>query len=351
MTWSTPALPRGSFATCCRAPISPPSTPSPRAARWWTRSSPRSARTRGSSSRGTSMSPTCRRSRAERTEAPMKAIGYTSAGAIDRADALVERDIAAPSASGHDLLVRVAAVSVNPVDTKVRMNAPPDGGFRVLGFDAVGTVEDVGSDVTLFRPGDRVWYAGSIMRPGSSAELQLVDERIVGPAPKSLSVAEAAAKPRTAISAWELLFDRLDVRRPVRGGGNAILIIGGAGGGGSIAIQLAKKLAGLSVIATASRPETREWAKAMGADAIVDHSKPLAAQVKALGVTPGVVFSTTETERHFDEIVELIAPQGKLGVISGIGNARADKLRGKSVALCYELMFTRSNVGAPALIA
>jgi zinc-binding alcohol dehydrogenase family protein len=178
----------------------------------------------------------------------------------------------------------------------------------------------------------------------------LVDERIVGPAPKSVSAAEAAALPLTAITAWEMLFDRFDVRKPVRGGGNAILIIGGAGGVGSIAIQLAKKVAGLSVIASASRPETREWAKAMGADAIVDHSRPLAAQVKALGVSPGFVFSTTETERHFDEIVELIAPQGKLGVISGIGNARADKLSGKSVALCYELMFTRSNVGAPDLI-
>ena len=280
----------------------------------------------------------------------MKAVGYAAAGDIERADALVERDIPAPVASGHDLLVRVAAVSVNPVDTKVRKNAPPDGGFRVLGFDAVGTVEAVGSDVTLFRPGDRVWYAGSIMRPGSNAELQLVDERIVGPAPKSLSAAEAAALPLTALTAWEMLFDRLDVHKPVRGGGNAILIIGGAGGVGSIAIQLAKKVAGLSVIATASRPETREWAKAMGADAIVAHSKPLAAQVKALGVTPGFVFSTTETEQHFDETVELIAPQGKLGVISGIGKSPADKLSGKSVALCYELMFTRSNVGAPDLV-
>jgi len=280
----------------------------------------------------------------------MKAIGYTSAGPVDRPDALVEREIPPPTATGHDLLVRVAAVSVNPVDTKVRQNSPPTDGFRVLGFDAAGTVEAVGEAVTLFKPGDHVWYAGSILRPGSNAELQLVDERIVGPAPKSLSAAEAAALPLTAITAWEMLFDRFDVGRPVRGGGNAILIIGGAGGVGSIAIQLAKKIAGLSVIATASRPETVEWTKALGADAVIDHSKPLAAQVRSLGVTPGFVFSTTETERHFDEIVELIAPQGKLGVISGIGNSRADKLSGKSVALCYELMFTRSNVGTPDLI-
>lgn len=280
----------------------------------------------------------------------MKAIGYTEAGAIDRAGALVERDIPPPTVSGHDLLVRVAAVSVNPVDTKVRQNSPPSDGFRVLGFDAVGTVEEVGGDVTLFKPGDRVWYAGSILRPGSNAELQLVDERIVGPAPKSISAAEAAALPLTTITAWEMLFDRFDVNRPVRGGGNAILIIGGAGGVGSIAIQLAKKIAGLSVIATASRPPTKAWAEAMGADIVVDHSAPLAAQVKALGVTPGFVFSTTETERHFDEIADLIAPQGKLGVISGIGNSRADKLSGKSVALCYELMFTRSNATTPDMV-
>ena len=281
----------------------------------------------------------------------MKAIGYTSAGPVDRPDALVERDIAARTAAGHDLLVRVAAVSVNPVDTKVRQNSPPADGFRVLGFDAVGTVEAVGEAVTLFKPGDHVWYAGSILRPGSNAELQLVDERIVGPAPKSLSAAEAAALPLTAITAWEMLFDRFDVGRAVAGGNRTILIIGGAGGVGSIAIQLAKRVAGMTVIATASRPATAEWVRAMGADHVVDHSKPLAAEVAALGIgAPGFVFSTTETERHFDEIAELIAPQGKLGVISGIGNSRADKLSGKSVAICYELMFTRSNVGAPDLI-
>jgi len=281
----------------------------------------------------------------------MKALGYTSAGAVDRADALVERDISPPVAKGHDLLVRVAAVSVNPVDTKVRQNSPPADGFRVLGFDAVGRVEAVGEMVTLFRPGDRVWYAGSILRSGSNAELQLVDERIVGSAPKSQSDAEAAALPLTAITAWEMLFDRLDVARAVAGGNRTILVIGGAGGVGSIAIQLAKRVAGMTVIATASRPETVEWVRAMGADHVVDHSKPLAAEVAALGIgAPGFVFSTTETERHFDEIVELIAPEGKLGVISGIGNSRADKLTGKSVALCYELMFTRPNIGTPDLI-
>jgi len=282
----------------------------------------------------------------------MKAIGYREPGPIDRPDSLIEAELPDPVAEGHDLLVRVAAVSVNPVDTKVRMNATvPAGGFKVLGYDAVGTVEAVGPEVTLFQPGDRVFYAGSNQRPGSNAELQLVDERIVGPAPSSLSDADAAALPLTAITAWEMLFDRLDVGRPVRGGGNAILIVGGAGGVGSIAIQIAKQVAGLSVIATASRPETMAWVKELGADVVVDHSKGLAAQVKALGVAPGFVFSTTATEQHFDEIVELIAPQGRLGVISGIGKSDANKLGGKAITLCFELMFVRSTFQTPDMIA
>ncbi|HVX80099.1 MAG TPA: zinc-binding alcohol dehydrogenase family protein [Devosiaceae bacterium] len=281
----------------------------------------------------------------------MKAIGYYHAGPIERADALVETELPDPVPAGRDLLVRVEAVSVNPVDVKLRAHqAPADGQLRVLGFDAVGVVAATGPEATLFKPGERVFYAGSIRRPGSNAELQLVDERIVGPAPTGLSAAEAAALPLTALTAWEMLFDRLEVRRPVRGGGNAILIIGGAGGVGSIAIQLAKKLAGLSVIATASRPETRDWVTSLGADAVVDHSKPLAAEVKKLGVAPGFVFSTTETEAHFDEIVELIAPQGRFGVISGIGKADANKLSGKSVALCFELMFTRPTFETPDMI-
>jgi NADPH2:quinone reductase len=279
----------------------------------------------------------------------MKAIGYVSTGPIDRPDSLVERELPEPVATGHDLLVRVEAVSVNPVDTKLRQNAAPDGGFRVLGFDAVGTVEAVGGDVRRFRVGDRVWYAGSIKRAGSNAELQLVDERIVGPAPATLSVADAAALPLTTITAWEMLFDRLDIRRPVPVDNRTILIIGGAGGAGSIAIQLAKKVGGMTVIASASRPESREWAEAMGSDHVVDHSKPLAGEVKALGIgAPGFVYSTTQTAHHFAEIMELIAPQGRLGVISGIGDAtRPDPLSGKSITLCYELMFTRSNFETP----
>jgi NADPH2:quinone reductase len=275
----------------------------------------------------------------------MRAIGFTETGPIERPDSLVERELPDPVASGHDLLVRVSAVSVNPVDTKVRGGSPGTvGDFRVVGWDAVGTVEAVGDAVTLFRQGDRVYYAGSIVRPGSNAELQLVDERIVGPAPKSLDDAEAAALPLTALTAWEMLFDRLDVNRPVPNGNRTLLVVGGAGGVGSIAIQIAKRVAGMTVIATASRPETAEWAREMGADHVVDHGKPLAAEVAALGLgAPGFVFSTTNTDQHFGQIVELIAPQGRLGVISGIGAANhPDGLSGKSITLCYELMFTRS---------
>lgn len=279
----------------------------------------------------------------------MKAIGFTETGPIDLPDALVEREVPDPVASGHDLLVRVEAISVNPVDAKVRGGAPSHGPLHIVGFDAVGTVEALGEQVTRFRAGDRVWYAGSIKRAGSNAELQLVDERIVGPAPERLSAADAAALPLTTLTSWEMLFDRLDIRRPVPVDNRTILIIGGAGGAGSIAIQIAKRVGGMTVIATASRPETRAWCEAMGADYVVDHSKPLAEEVAALGIgAPGFVYSTTQTAHHFPQIMELIAPQGRLGVISGIGEAtRPDPLSGKSITLCYELMFTRSNFETP----
>jgi NADPH2:quinone reductase len=278
----------------------------------------------------------------------MRAIGYAAAGPIDRPEAFVVRDLPDPIPRGRDLLVRVEAVSVNPVDTKVRHNDAPTGGFRVLGFDATGTVAAVGEGVTLFKPGDRVWYAGSIVRPGSNAELQLVDERIVGPAPNALSAADATALPLTALTAWEMLFDRLDVNRPVPGNNRTILIIGGAGGVGSIAIQIAKRIAGLTVIATASRTETADWCRAMGADHVIDHARPLAAEVAALGIgAPGFVFATTETEKHFDQIVELIAPEGRLGVIAGVGKSEVGRLSGKSITLCFELMFTRPLFATP----
>ena len=226
----------------------------------------------------------------------MRAVGYRTPLPIDAADALVDIELPRPTPTGRDLLVEVRAVSVNPVDTKVRRtSAPGPGGWKVLGFDAAGIVVEAGPEATLFRPGDEVFYAGSITRPGTNAELHLVDERIVGRQPRSLDFAAAAALRLTAITAWERLFDRLVVGgRPVPGAADAILVIGGAGGVGSIAIQLARRLTDLTVIATASRSETREWVSGLGAHHVIDHAQPLAPQVAALGPgASGFVFSTT----------------------------------------------------------
>jgi zinc-binding alcohol dehydrogenase family protein len=274
----------------------------------------------------------------------VKAVGYHQSLPIQDASSLTDLDVPRPTPGSHDLLVRVLAVSVNPVDAKMRLrSAPQNGSPKVLGWDASGIVEDVGPEVTLFNPGDAVFYAGAIDRQGTNAEFHLVDERLAGPKPRSLSHAEAAAVPLTAITAWETLFDRLDIRRPVPGAANAIVIIGGAGGVGSMAIQLAKQMSNLVVIATASRDETRAWAKGLGARHVIDHRKPLAAQVSALGIgAPAFVLSTTQTDKHFDEIVELIAPQGRFALIDDPELIDARKLKRKSVSLHWELMFTRS---------
>ena len=279
----------------------------------------------------------------------MKAIGYRTAGGIEREDALVDIELERPIAKGRDLLVAVSAISVNPVDTKVRKSAPaPEGGWKVLGWDAVGKVVALGDAVTGFKPGDEVFYAGSIGRPGANSEFHLVDERIVGKKPKTLSNAEAAAMPLTAITAWEMLFDRLDVTKPVPGAANAILIVGGAGGVGSIAIQLARQLTDLTIIATASRPETAAWVKELGAHHVVDHSKPLAAQVAALGIgAPALVFSTTGTQDHLAEIVELIAPQGRFGVIDDPKTLDVMPFKRKALSVHWELMFTRPLFDTP----
>ncbi len=279
----------------------------------------------------------------------MKAVAYRNPGPVDRVDALQDITLETPKAEGHDLLVKVTAVSVNPVDTKLRLGAAPEGGdWRVLGFDAAGVVEAVGSEVQIFKPGDAVFYAGSIARPGTNSEYHLVDERIVGRKPASLSDAEAAALPLTAITAWEMLFDRLDVKRPTPQGGNTILVIGGAGGVGSITIQLLRALTDLTVIATASRPETQDWVRECGAHYVIDHRQPLAHQVEALGLgAPGFVFSTTQTDQHFAEIVELIAPQGRFGLIDDPKELNVMPLKLKAVSLHWELMFTRSLFGTP----
>ncbi|MCW8281520.1 zinc-binding alcohol dehydrogenase family protein [Agrobacterium sp. InxBP2] len=274
----------------------------------------------------------------------MKAIGYQTAGAIERDDALQDIELPRPTPAGRDILVEVEAISVNPVDTKVRKNANPEAGqWKVLGWDAVGKVVEAGPGVKGFKIGDEVFYAGSLIRPGANSQFHLVDERIVGAKPKTLSNAEAAALPLTAITAWEMLFDRLDIRKPVPGAANAIVIIGGAGGVGSIAIQIVRALTNVTVIATASRPETQEWVKSLGAHHVIDHSKPLAEQVAALGIgAPAFVFSTTETHRHLKEIIELIAPQGRFGLIDDPDSLDVLGFKRKAASIHWELMFTRS---------
>jgi NADPH:quinone reductase len=274
----------------------------------------------------------------------MRAVGYQTSLPIHDPKSLVNIDLPRPSPSGRDLLVEVKAVSVNPVDTKVRKRAQPEAGaWKVLGWDAAGIVVEAGPQVSLFKPGDEVFYAGAINRPGTDAEFHLVDERIVGRKPASLGWSEAAALPLTAITAWEALFDRLDVKgRSVPGAAPAILIIGGAGGVGSIAIQLARRLTDLTVIATASRPETRAWASELGAHYVADHSKPLAAETAALGIgRPAYVFSTTNTDSHLAQIVELIAPQGRFALIDDPAALDVNPFKSKSVSVHWEFMFTR----------
>lgn len=274
----------------------------------------------------------------------MRAIGYQIPGPIDRADALVDITLPDPVALGHDLLVAVKAVSVNPVDTKVRKSAtPPEGEWKVLGWDAAGIVRAVGPEVTEFKPGDAVFYAGDLTRPGTNAALHLVDARITGRKPETVDWAEAAALPLTALTAWEALFDRLDVKKRVPGAANAILLIGGAGGVGSIAIQLLRALTDITIIATASRPETQDWVRSLGAHHVIDHTQPIAAQVKALGLgAPAFVFSTTHTDAHLAEIVTAIAPQGRFALIDDPAQLDVTPFKRKAVSIHWELMFTRS---------
>jgi NADPH2:quinone reductase len=279
----------------------------------------------------------------------MRAVAYEHPQSIEAATSLVDIDLSKPSPTGRDILIEVRAVSVNPVDTKIRASAKPDPGqWKVLGWDAAGVVAAAGPDAIFFKPGDEVFYAGAINRSGTNAEFHLVDERVVGRKPKSIDFAAAAALPLTSITAWEMLFDRLEVMRPVAGAANAIVIIGGAGGVGSIAIQIARALTDLTVIATASRPETQEWVKSLGAHHVIDHRQPLAAQVEALGIgQPAFVFSTTNSHDHIGQIVELIAPQGRFGLIDDPKELSALPLKRKSISLHWELMFTRSLFATP----
>lgn len=282
----------------------------------------------------------------------MKAVAYTKSLPIDDPQALADVELPDPPApEGHDLLVEVRAVSVNPVDTKVRRRADPGGTPKVLGYDAAGIVRAVGSRVTAFRPGDEVYYAGSIERPGTNAEFHLVDERIVGPKPRSLSFAEAAALPLTVITAWEALFDRLGIPRGQDTSDAALLVIGGAGGVGSIALQLARRLTGLRVIGTASRPETMAWCREMGAHDVLDHAGDLVAQARALGVPMRYIFSTNATDRHWAAIAEMVAPQGRICLIDDPEPIDVRLLKRKSAALHWEFMFTRPVFDTPDIEA
>ncbi|WP_312514028.1 zinc-binding alcohol dehydrogenase family protein [Massilia sp.] len=281
----------------------------------------------------------------------MKAIVYTQHGLpIDDPKALAEIDLPMPLAGPHDLLVEVRAVSVNPVDTKIRRGVAVTEP-RVLGWDASGIVRAVGSEVTLFAPGDEVFYAGDLTRPGSNSEYQTVDERIVGRKPASLGFAEAAALPLTSITAWELLFDRLRVEEH-GGAGKSLLVIGAGGGVGSILVQLARTLTGLTIIGTASRDVTRDWVRELGAHHTVDHTQPLQPQLKALGFdNVDIVISLTHTDQHFAQIVEVLAPQGQLALIDDPATLDVVPLKRKSISLHWELMFTRSMYQTADMVA
>ena len=282
----------------------------------------------------------------------MKAVAYYQSYPIEHLQALQDVELPEPVPGPRDLLVEVRAISVNPVDTKVRRNTQPEAGqAKVLGWDVAGVVVAVGDETSLFNVGDEVFYAGSIARAGGNSERHVVDERIVGRKPQSLSFAEAAALPLTAITAWELLFERLQL---VEGGseGQQLLIVGAAGGVGSIMLQLARQLTKATVIATASRPETQSWVRELGVHHVIDHSQPLHAELQRAGfASVSHVASLTQTDRHFDQLVEALTPQGRLALIDDpVEPLDVMKLKRKSLSLHWELMFTRSLFETPDMI-
>jgi len=283
----------------------------------------------------------------------MKAVGYKKSLGIEHAEALIDFEAAKPEAKGRDIRVTVKAISANPVDYKVRKRAaPPEGEFKILGFDAAGIVDAVGPEVTLFKPGDEVFYAGSILRQGTNSEFHLVYERIVGRKPKTLSFAQAAALPLTSITAWELLFDRLGAAPGRSLDPRTLLIVGGAGGVGSILTQLARRLTGLTVVATASRPESQAWCREMGAHGVIDHAGAMKEQIDKLKVPPvTLVASLTHTDQHYKAIAEMMAPQGKFGLIDDPPDFNVAAFKGKSISIHWESMFTRSSFQTADMIA
>ena len=285
----------------------------------------------------------------------MRAVGYRESHKISDSSSLIDVELDEPVPTGLDLLVEVKAISVNPVDTKVRMaSSPPSGEVKVLGWDASGVVVSVASDLSSFKVGDEVWYAGSIARAGTNSELHLVDERLVSLKPKSIDHASAAALPLTSITAWEILFDRLGVLPGKSAGGKSILIIGAAGGVGSILVQLCRRLTNLCVIGTASRPESKEWVRSMGAHFVIDHSKSLIEEIQSIGISNvDYIASLTQTGLHFKEFADLLVPQGKLALIDDPDPSLIDvgQLKAKSISLHWEMMFTRSLFNTHDMIA
>ncbi|MGH8433486.1 MAG: zinc-binding alcohol dehydrogenase family protein [Pseudomonas sp.] len=282
----------------------------------------------------------------------MKAVAYYQSLAIDNPESLQDVELPEPSPGPRDLLVEVRAISVNPVDTKIRQNVQPDNGqAKVLGWDVAGVVKAVGSDVSLFKVGDKVFYAGALNRAGANSERHVVDERIVGHMPESLSFTQSAALPLTAITAWELLFERLQIAQNQTDQQQSLLIVGAAGGVGSILTQLARQLTGLTVIGTASRAETQAWVRELGAHHVIDHSQPLAAELKRIGIGQIThVASLTQTDQHFDQLVEALAPQGKLALIDDPKTLDVVKLKRKSLSLHWEFMYTRSLFETPDML-
>jgi zinc-binding alcohol dehydrogenase family protein len=282
----------------------------------------------------------------------MKAVGYIQSLPPSDPNSLFDFELPIPERKNRDLLVAVRAVSVNPIDTKVRMRAQgSEAQPKILGFDCAGVVEDVGPEVTFFKPGDEVFYAGSILRPGTNSEFHLVDERLVGPKPRSLSFAEAAALPLTSVTAWELLFDRLRIPlgKPQQAG--SLLVIGASGGVGSILVQLARRLTGVTVLASASRPESQQWVLKAGAHHAVNHSQKLSEEVRKLGIHHvEFIIGLNQTDQHFNEIVELIAPQGAFALIDDPSTLDIAKLKPKSASLHWESMFTRSTFQTPDMV-
>lgn len=282
----------------------------------------------------------------------MKAVAFTHSKPITEIDALEDFDLPKPEPRHHDLLVEIKAVSVNPVDTKLRLSEEPLGEPRILGFDAAGIVREIGPDVQNFAVGDEVFYAGIPTRPGTNAQFHLVDDRIVGHKPKSLSFAQAAALPLTALTAWEMLFDRFKIPRG-QGPKNTLLIVGGAGGVGSIAIQMAAHLTNLNVVATASRPETADWCRALGAHHVVNHAHDMATEFHQFGIpAPCYIFCAVHARQHFKKLTELLAPEGAIGIIeSTAAPADITTLLRKCGTLHTEYVFARGILKTQSISA